>query len=262
MSRPRLSPRKTPRQHRSRATVEALLEATTDILIRDGYAKLTTNRIAERAGVNIASLYQYFPGKDAIVAELRRRHGDDQRAALRQVLAESTAGEVESTIRALVSVGVAGHALAPRLHRVFTEEMPALEYREVAAIDAPIFEAMRGFLRAADVDVRDIDLALWMIATASGAVLHRAAVERPEDLSSGVIAEELVRLLCGYLGRRAGSRRRTSKRTTRVRSGPKSVSHVHHPDVASEIIEYEDHSVARNDRRRTGQHRRHEQLAK
>jgi len=72
MSKRKLSPKKTPRQERSRATVEALLEATTDILIREGYTKLTTNRIAERAGVNIASLYQYFPGKEAIVAELRR----------------------------------------------------------------------------------------------------------------------------------------------------------------------------------------------
>ena len=201
MRKRKLSPRKTPRQDRSRATVEAVLEATTDILLREGYAKLTTNRIADRAGVNIASLYQYFPGKEAIVAELRRRHGTDQRDALRHVLAEHT-GELEPTIRALVSIGVAGHAQAPRLHRVFTEEMPALGYRDVAAIDAPIVAAMRQFLQAADVDVRDIDLALWMIATASGAVLHRAAVERPEDLSSGVIADELVTLLCRYLRKR------------------------------------------------------------
>src|SRR5262245_40667386 len=210
MRKRRLSPRKTPRQERSRATVEALLEATADILIRDGYTKLTTNRIADRAGVNIASLYQYFPGKEAIVAELRLRHGADQRAALRQVLAEHTAGELESTIRTLVSVGVAGHARAPRLHRVFTEEIPALGYREVAAIDAPIFDAMRRFLQGADVDVRDIELALWMIATAAGAVLHRAAVERPEDLSNGVIAEELITLLCRYLRRPVTPRRRTS----------------------------------------------------
>jgi AcrR family transcriptional regulator len=209
MRKRKLSPRKTPRQDRSRATVEALLEATTDILIRDGYTKLTTNRIAERAGVNIASLYQYFPGKDAIVAELRRRHGADQRAALRQVLAAHTAGELESTIRALVSVGVAGHADEPRLHRVFTEEIPALGYRDVAAIDAPIFEAMRRFLQDADVEVRDPDLALWIISTASGAILHRAAVERPEDLSTGVIAEELITLLCRYLRRDARPRRRT-----------------------------------------------------
>ena len=217
MSKRKLSPRKTPRQERSRATVEALLEATTDILRREGYAKLTTNRIADRAGVNIASLYQYFPGKEAIIAELRRRHGADQRAALRQVLAAHTAGELEATIRTLVAVGVAGHAQAPRLHRVFTEEMPALGYRDIAAIDEPVFEAMRRFLRGANVDVRDIDLALWMISTASGAVLHRAAVERPDDLSSGVIAEELITLLCRYLRRQAKPRRRTSNeaRTSR-----------------------------------------------
>jgi AcrR family transcriptional regulator len=222
MSKRRLSPRKTPRQERSRATVEALLEATTDILIREGYTKLTTNRIAERAGVNIASLYQYFPGKEAIVAELRRRHGADQRAALRQVLAEHRVGELESTIRTLVSVGVAGHAHAPRLHRVFTEEMPALGYRDVAAIDAPIFEAMRRFLQEADLDVRDIDLTLWIISTASGAVLHRAAVERPEDLSTGVIAEELITLLSRYLRRRAGPRRSTSEGAHRRRRSPRT----------------------------------------
>jgi len=221
MRKRKLSPRKTPRQERSRATVEALLEATTDILIREGYTKLTTNRIAERAGVNIASLYQYFPGKEAIVAELRRRHGADQRAALRQVLAEHTAGELESTIRTLVTVGVAGHAHAPRLHRVFTEEIPALGYRDIAAIDAPIFEAMRAFLRDADVDVRDMELALWMISTASGAILHRAAVERPEDLSNGVIAEELITLLCRYLQGRTGPRRTRSEGADVRRDSPR-----------------------------------------
>jgi AcrR family transcriptional regulator len=211
MSKRRLSPRKTPRQERSRATVDALLEATTDILSREGYSRLTTNRIAERAGVNIASLYQYFPGKEAIVAELRRRHGADQRSALRQVLAEHAVGELESTIRTLVSVGVAGHAHAPRLHRVFTEEMPTLGFRDVAAIDAPIIDAMRRFLQQADVDVRDMDLAMWMISTTSGAVLHRAAIERPEDLSNGVITEELVTLLCRYLRRRPRARRRSRR---------------------------------------------------
>jgi len=219
MSKRRLSPRKTPRQERSRSTVEALLEATTDILIRQGYAKLTTNRIAERAGVNIASLYQYFPGKEAIVAELRRRHGADQRAVLRQVLADRAPGQLESTIRALVSAGVAGHA--PRLHRVFTEEIPALDYRDVAAIDPAIFEAMRRFLQETDVDVRDMDLVLWMISTAAAAVLHRAAVERPEDLSTGVIAEELITLLCRYLRRPAGPRLRTREAASVRRRSPR-----------------------------------------
>ena len=199
MSKRKISPRKTPRQDRSRATVEALLEATTDILAREGYAKLTTNRIADRAGVNIASLYQYFPGKDAILAELQRRHGDEQRAGLRRVLAESRDGNLESTMRSLVSLGVAGHAREPKLHQALTEELPALRYRDVAEKDAPLVESMRRFLRSAGVRVPDLDLALWMISTVAGAVLHRGAVERPGDLSSGAITEELVTLLCRYL---------------------------------------------------------------
>ena len=204
MRKRRLSARKTPRQDRSRATVEALLEATADILGRDGYAGLTTNRIAERAGVNIASLYQYFPNKDAIVAELRRRHGAEQRAGLRRVLAERTDHSLEGTIRALVAVGVGGHARSPRLQRALAEEMPTLGHGEVAEMDAPLFDAMRRFLRSADIDVRDIDLAFWMISTAGGAVVHRATIERPEDLSNGVIADQLVRLLSRYLRKDRG----------------------------------------------------------
>ena len=67
--------RKTPTQARARATVEALLDAGAQVLIDQGYAKANTNLIAETAGVSIGSLYEYFPGKEAIFAELRRREG-------------------------------------------------------------------------------------------------------------------------------------------------------------------------------------------
>src|SRR5215472_5248704 len=158
MRKRRLSPKKTPRQDRSRATVEALLEATTDILIRQGYARLTTNRIAERAGVNIASLYQYFPGKEAIVAELRRRHGAEQRAAVRKALLERRGEDLESIVRVLVSMGVAAHAGAPELHRVFTEELPPLRVADISAVDRATFDEFRRFLRAVAVDAPDIEL--------------------------------------------------------------------------------------------------------
>jgi len=197
----RLSPRKTPRQARSSATVDAILEATADILVRHGYAKLTTNRIAERAGVNIASLYQYFPGKDAIVAELRRRHGAEQRAAVRKTLSERRDDDFESTLRVLVSMGVAAHSVAPELHRAFTEQLPALRFAEIAAVDAPPIDEFRRFVKRAAIGVPDIELALWIVATVAGAVLHRAAVERPDDLRSGVIGDELVALLLRYLRR-------------------------------------------------------------
>jgi AcrR family transcriptional regulator len=66
-------PKKRPVQRRSQQTFDALVEAATWLLPRRGYAGTTTNHIAERAGVSIASLYEYFPGKDAIVAQVAER---------------------------------------------------------------------------------------------------------------------------------------------------------------------------------------------
>ena len=200
-SRSAFLPRKRPRQERSRFTVEAILEAAADILVRDGYEKLTTNRIADRAGVNVASLYQYFPGKEAIVAELRRRHGAAERAAARETLALRRGQDLEAILRALVARGVAAHAVAPALHRAFAEHMPALRYREIEEADAPVFAEMRRFLERSAEGVPDVEFAMWMVATTAHAVIHNGVVERPEAVESGRLADELVVLLMRYLKR-------------------------------------------------------------
>ena len=51
-------------------TVEAILDATARVLVREGYARTSTNRVAAVAGVSIGSLYQYFPNKESLVAAL------------------------------------------------------------------------------------------------------------------------------------------------------------------------------------------------
>ena len=66
------SPRKVPTQERARATVDAILMATAHILKTEGFAKASTNRIAQVAGVSIGSLYQYFPNKHTIVQGLSK----------------------------------------------------------------------------------------------------------------------------------------------------------------------------------------------
>ena len=68
--------RKEPRQARSIATVEAIIEAGAHVLSELGWAGFTTNKVAEAAGVSIGSLYQYFPDKLALVDAIRRRHFD------------------------------------------------------------------------------------------------------------------------------------------------------------------------------------------
>jgi AcrR family transcriptional regulator len=62
-----LQPRKTPRQARSAVTVEAIYTATIQVLLADGVSRLTTTRVAERAGVSVGSMYQYYPHKQALL---------------------------------------------------------------------------------------------------------------------------------------------------------------------------------------------------
>ena len=68
------NPRKSASQQRSRLTVDALLEATARVLMKEGYDRTSTNKIAAVAGVSIGSLYQYFPSKEALVAAVIDRH--------------------------------------------------------------------------------------------------------------------------------------------------------------------------------------------
>lgn len=69
-----LSPRKTPVQARSTHTVEAIFDATIQVLLEHGAERLTTSRVAERAGVSVGTLYQYFPHKQSLLAAVLERH--------------------------------------------------------------------------------------------------------------------------------------------------------------------------------------------
>ena len=121
-----LQPRRTPVQRRSTATVEAIVEAAAQVFERHGYAAGTTNRIAERAGVSIGTLYQYFPNKDAILVALIERHLDEGIARLGPVLAELVEHPppVRVGIERLLDGLLELHRHQPALHRVLFEEAP------------------------------------------------------------------------------------------------------------------------------------------
>src|SRR6185312_5011829 len=132
--RPVTKPRKAASQERSRATVDALVEATARILVRHGFDKASTNRIAEVAGVSVGSLYQYFPGKEALVAAVFERHQQEIMQTVRGELAEVLAQPVATAMRKLVAVAVKAHRVDPRLHRVLAEQIPRVG--KLATLDA------------------------------------------------------------------------------------------------------------------------------
>ncbi|HEY0194106.1 MAG TPA: TetR/AcrR family transcriptional regulator [Kofleriaceae bacterium] len=198
--RPALRPRKLPRQQRARDTVDVILQAATYILRRSGYDAMTTNQIAGRAGVNIASLYQYFPNKQAIVAALVQRHVDRLRAAIAPVLARPRSARLADQVRALIELMAAEHAIEPELHALFTAIAPELGLGPVAtAADTEIEAGYAVWLRDMRGRVPDPALALWIARTAVHAVFHTALVERPDAVRSPVLIDELVRLVTGFL---------------------------------------------------------------
>jgi AcrR family transcriptional regulator len=86
--RPKTAPRKLATQERAQRTVDAMLTATARILVKEGYDTASTNKIALAAGVSIGSLYQYFPGKEALVAAVIDRHVEEMMGVVRVALAD------------------------------------------------------------------------------------------------------------------------------------------------------------------------------
>ena len=130
-------PRKRPRQARSRETYAAILEATAHILEAEGLEAANTNAIAERAGVSVGSLYQYFPDKAAILAELIRLAEQDMGDMLEKLL-EHTAGQtLEARLGMLVHEGVKQQMTRPRLARILDSIEATLPHDEaMKAADA------------------------------------------------------------------------------------------------------------------------------
>lgn len=131
------STRRIPRQYRSRQTVEAVLAAVPLLLKRQGPRAITTNRIAEVAGVSIGSLYQYFPDKQSVFSALHERHVWDVRDVLERKIAAHKSSSFSAFAVDLVEELVDLHAVDAELHRLISVSMN----------EGP--EHFRGALRAA-----------------------------------------------------------------------------------------------------------------
>ena len=201
--RPLVKPRKDASQERSRATVDALVEATARILVREGFDKASTNRIADLAGVSIGSLYQYFPSKEALVAAVIERHQREIMQTVRKELGELIAQPVEHAVRKLVAVAIEAHRVDPRLHRVLAEQIPRvgkLERQE--AFSRENYALFKTYLERHrdEVRVADLDLASFVCVTTIEALTHAAVLHHSlSDEAMEALTEDAARLIVGYL---------------------------------------------------------------
>lgn len=195
-------PRKLPKQRRSKEMVETILEATARILVREGYERASTNRVAEVAGVSVGSLYQYFPNKESLVAALMGRHLGEMGEIYEERFAELRNASLEVAIRGLISASVEAHAVRPELHKVFVEQMTrAGDLGTIAEVGKRIERELLDFLQLhrQEVEREDLGLAAFLILYSVESAIHAAVIERPEYVKDGRLVDELTRLVLGYL---------------------------------------------------------------
>lgn len=203
--RPLTKPRKCASQERSRATVDALIEATARILVTEGFDKASTNRIAEKAGVSIGSLYQYFPSKEALVVAVMDRHNQELMQVVRGALAEIAALPIDQAVRKLVAVAIEAHRVDAKLHRVLAEQIPRTgRLDNVEAFNRENYALFRAYLESHRNEIRSVDpgLAAFVCVTSIEALTHTAVLHHSESLRGealGALVDEATRLLVRYL---------------------------------------------------------------
>jgi AcrR family transcriptional regulator len=197
----RTSPRKIPRQERSRATVEAILDAAAHVLVKEGIEHATTNRIAEVAGVSIGSLYQYFPSKDALISSLLERHNAEMREAVLAELARVQSMPLDAAVRAMVELVVRAHAVDPELHRVLMEQLPRAGRGRDGEFEIALRQMIVGYFEVHRhrLRVADLELATFLAAVTVEAVAHGAVIHHPEHLDDPKFLDEATALVVRYL---------------------------------------------------------------
>jgi len=208
---PTLSPRKQPTQDRARRTYRAILEAGARILERHGYEALTTNHVADLAGVGIASLYEYFPNKHALVAEIVRHVLDDLLADLARSTQLITTSPPQRALEAWLGSMYAAVAKRRGVVAVIVQEVPFLW-------DIPAVDNARTMLFALARSTRELgasvgtpplpDAMIYLLATMTGAAVLEAILRPPPEHSP----EELIETLAEIINRVAGGREPARRR--------------------------------------------------
>ena len=193
---PDLAPKKRPTQRRSRETFEALVTACTGLLPLRGYAGTTTNHIAERAGVSIASLYEYFPGKDAIVAQVAERLVQRVLGRLAAGLPRVMAARGQDAVRRWIelihdTVSRERDLVTVFLHQVpYTNQLPPIQAigERLLQFSHQVRERAGGFVRS-DFSDASMHLVIHLVTS----TIMQSVLDPPQDVSRRELLDELVR---------------------------------------------------------------------
>lgn len=196
--------RRTPRQARAEETVAAILEAAAQILEAGGLAAFTTNAVAERAGVSIGTLYQYFADKDALLRSLGEREMQAALAAVGRALDQDDGGQPEQRERAVIRAIINAFRGRQRARKAVLQAVLS----QGGAIE--LLEPVAAFL--AEASRRQDGMAaltteqMFVVTRAIMGAIRAAVLEEKPFLTSRTFEDELVRLVMSYLREVAAAR--------------------------------------------------------
>jgi AcrR family transcriptional regulator len=189
-------PRRQAKQERSRETVEALLEAAARVLQERGYARASTNRIAEVAGASVGTLYEYFANKEAVYEALIQQEIEALVGAV-QVADVDLDAPLHELLRQIVKLAMASVSHGPDFLRALEQVPGAVFQRHLANARQSVIAFIRQLLEARREELRvaDLDLAAFIVVSAAEGIGANAS----DDQFGDRLAEEVATLLTLYL---------------------------------------------------------------
>ena len=194
-------PRKSPIQARSTASVDAILKATVQVLLRVGKERLTTTLVAARAGVSVGTLYQYFPNKRALLRTALRLHVEEILADVEQVCVAQRGHPVEEMAEALAVAFLAVKMRDPKKSRALYAVSSDVEGSKVAAgAVARVNNAIVELLRSApEVLATELRLMATVLQSAIAGVKRQLLESDTPEADFKVMQRELVLVVRNYV---------------------------------------------------------------
>jgi AcrR family transcriptional regulator len=186
---------------RAQATVDAILAAAAQVLVKQGYEGTNTNRIAEQAGVSVGSVYQYYPNKESIVVALMERHAGEIWGIFSRESSEVWNASIEVAVERVIGAVFSSHMLNPRLHQVLSEQVPRHgKLSKIRDVQTRMIEMTRAYLDTHKKahDLADTQLAAFVVVHTVENLVHEGHEPGAPPLES--LRDQAVRLVLRYLG--------------------------------------------------------------
>lgn len=206
LTKKKITPRKEPNQERAKETVETIVAATAHILEKDGFENISTNKIAEKAGVSIGSLYQYFPTKDAIFNFMMERYMKSQTALIDGILENrDMTMDLRSTIGLIISAILETKRKQAKFNKLFVQKLMSFTtYEALNRQDQYLIDLFKRHLEPHRKEIRteNLELQLYFVIQAVKMLPTALLFQDRFSFKDKIVDEKLTELVYSYMKRK------------------------------------------------------------